>query len=101
MSWLTDGGPLALGVIVIPIVAFAMWASERKQKEVAKEAKNAEDFGTGFKYSHLAGPSGIAIDPDRKMLRLRAGADTRLSVRDRAASVGALARGRVCSRCGA
>lgn len=70
-------GVAMFGVIFIPVIALVMAMYSWSRKQHAAAVKVADDFGGQFKYSHMAGPSGIAIDPERQILRLRSGADTK------------------------
>ena len=65
-----------LGVILIPLTAIVLGVSTWSEKRDRHTKELASEFGGGFKYSHLEGPTGIAIDPDRKILRLRSNGDT-------------------------
>lgn len=67
----------AIGAILISITAFVMGLVQLLNRQDDRATAIAQEFGGEFKYSHLAGPSGIAIDPDRQILRLRSAADTK------------------------
>lgn len=60
-------GAAMFGVVFIPLVAVAMAIVQTSQRR----QHNDRAFGEGFKFSHLGGQTGIAIDPERKILRLR------------------------------
>lgn len=66
----------ALGIVFIPIAAIALLLVRRSQKQNDSD----KAFGEGFKYSHIGGQTGIAIDPARKILRLRKDAHSKYEV---------------------
>lgn len=61
------------GVVFIPVTAIIVLLT----KITNKRLHNDKAFGDGFRYSHIGGQTGIAIDPDRKILRLRKDAHTK------------------------
>lgn len=65
-------GPLfAMGFFLIPGVLIVAALINLTNRQTAERKQVADDFARGFKYSHMAAGTGIAIDTARQLLRLR------------------------------
>lgn len=69
-----------LGVVLVPFIAIALAIASWRWKLDAKSKEDAEDFGIDLAYSHLEGETGIAVDPELQVIRLRSGHGTRHQV---------------------